>query len=207
MKRVIIVCLVMLLGLLTENQNVSAQVERVVVDSSFITCGNCYLCKVRIEDAANSVEGVVSSQWKATDEKLAIQYDNDVTSAYAVMQAVAAVGHDTELVQAPDDVYDALTGCCLYDRWIDYSFLNIDKNNFYELSIYPNPATEVLNVNLQNAANSVLKLYDLSGKKIKHVDSSRGNNTLNVSDVNSGTYLLVVESDGLVKACNTVIIK
>jgi len=33
-----------------------------------------------------------------------------------VEKAIAAVGHDTENHSAPDDVYEALPGCCLYER-------------------------------------------------------------------------------------------
>ncbi|MBI9033998.1 MAG: T9SS type A sorting domain-containing protein [Bacteroidales bacterium] len=207
MKSVTIGCLILMVGLFSFIQNTSAQVNRAVVDSTFTVCGNCYLCKVRIEDAANAVDGVITSQWKAASEALTIQYDNEVTNSKIVMQAVAAVGHDTELVQAPDDVYAALTGCCLYDRWIDYTFLDIDKNKFYELSVYPNPASEILNVTIPEGSNSVLKLYTLAGKLIKQSQVTQGHNSIGLSDVESGMYLVVIEDNQKTVAVRNLIVK
>jgi Cu(I)/Ag(I) efflux system membrane fusion protein len=78
--------------------------------------GNCGMCKDRIEAAANSLEGVNEASWDSESEMLHLEYDPNWVNKMDVEKAIAAVGHDTENHSAPDDVYENLPGCCLYDR-------------------------------------------------------------------------------------------
>lgn len=77
--------------------------------------GNCDMCKARIEKAAKT-EGVTSATWDSKTDLLTLNYDPSKTSADAVAKKIAAVGHDTEKYKAEDKVYNALPGCCKYDR-------------------------------------------------------------------------------------------
>jgi copper chaperone CopZ len=76
--------------------------------------GNCDLCKARIETAAKSITGVTSAEWIAETKKLHVQFDGAKTNLDAIQKAIAKVGHDTEKYKAPDEVYNALPGCCKY---------------------------------------------------------------------------------------------
>lgn len=76
--------------------------------------GSCEMCKERIEKEANSIPGVTSASYNLEKEQLHFHFDESKTSVDAVSKALAAVGHDTERDKAPDDVYDALPGCCKY---------------------------------------------------------------------------------------------
>jgi len=78
--------------------------------------GNCVMCKDRIEEAANNLEGVVSAVWDMDTKMLHLEYDPSEVKVIEVEEAIAAVGHDTENQRAPDEVYDELPGCCLFDR-------------------------------------------------------------------------------------------
>lgn len=78
--------------------------------------GNCGMCKTRIEKAAKSVEGVSKATWDATKKMLKVTYDDTKTTALKIEEAVAKVGHDTDHVKADNKTYDALHGCCKYDR-------------------------------------------------------------------------------------------
>jgi copper chaperone CopZ len=78
--------------------------------------GNCGQCKTRIEKAAKSVSGVTKASWEAKDEILTVTYDPAKTTTQKIEDAVAKVGHDTDKVKATDKSYDALPGCCKYDR-------------------------------------------------------------------------------------------
>jgi Cu(I)/Ag(I) efflux system membrane fusion protein len=90
--------------------------ESDVIHASFRVGGNCGMCKDRIENAALSLAGVRMANWEIETGILHLDY-----SAEAVLkeihQAVAGVGHDTELEQAPDSVYADLPECCLYERF------------------------------------------------------------------------------------------
>lgn len=86
--------------------------------ASFKVGGNCGMCKDRIEKAALSVSGVTSANWDKKSQTLHLDYNQGVQTD-DIHKAIAGVGHDTEKVKAPDNVYDELPECCLYERF-DY---------------------------------------------------------------------------------------
>ena len=78
--------------------------------------GNCGQCKTRIEKAARSVPGVTKATWVDKDEILTVTFDETKTSVSKIEEEVAKVGHDTDHAKATDKAYNALPGCCKYDR-------------------------------------------------------------------------------------------
>jgi mercuric ion binding protein len=78
--------------------------------------GNCGMCKMTIEKAANSVEGVASAIWDVNQKKIDISFGDGKIDAVAIHKAIAASGYDTEQVAGNDEAYDGLPGCCKYDH-------------------------------------------------------------------------------------------
>lgn len=78
--------------------------------------GNCTMCKSRIEEAAKAVKGVISANWDVNTKMIHLGFDSETTSKNGISKAIARIGHDTELDKAPDDVYNDLPGCCLFER-------------------------------------------------------------------------------------------
>jgi copper chaperone CopZ len=78
--------------------------------------GNCGMCENRIEKAAKSTDGVSKADWDKESKMLVVSFDKSKTSLQKVQKAIAEVGHDTPMVKAKDEVYNALPGCCKYDR-------------------------------------------------------------------------------------------
>jgi len=78
--------------------------------------GNCGMCKTRIDKAANSVKGVSKASWDSEDSMLTVTFDDSKTTTLKIEEAVSKVGHDTDNVKATDKTYNALPGCCQYDR-------------------------------------------------------------------------------------------
>ena len=78
--------------------------------------GNCGMCKMTIEKAANSVEGVASAIWDVDQKKIDISFDDGKIDAVAIHKAIAASGYDTEQVAGNEEAYDGLPGCCKYDH-------------------------------------------------------------------------------------------
>ena len=74
--------------------------------------------------------------------------------------------------------------------------------NIDELNIYPNPAANNLSVDYRAYIDGkvVIELYDISGRKVysKHTRSTLGKNMerINVSNLNSGMYMLRLVVDG-----------
>ena len=78
--------------------------------------GNCGMCKMTIEKAANSVEGVASAIWDVDQKKIDISFDDGKIDAVAIHKAIAASGYDTEQMAGNEQAYDGLPGCCKYDH-------------------------------------------------------------------------------------------
>ncbi|MDY6800211.1 MAG: efflux RND transporter periplasmic adaptor subunit [Bacteroidota bacterium] len=76
--------------------------------------GACEMCKNRIEKAALSVQGVSRAEWNMEDHILHLSFNSKKVNLDDVHKAIAAVGHDTEKINAPDSVYNNLPECCLY---------------------------------------------------------------------------------------------
>jgi copper chaperone CopZ len=77
--------------------------------------GNCGMCKKTIEKAANE-KGIVKADWDIDSNMLTMTYDSAKTNPDAVLKKVAYAGYDSDKFRAPDEAYDALHGCCQYDR-------------------------------------------------------------------------------------------
>lgn len=82
---------------------------------TFTVLGNCGMCKARIESAASRA-AASEAQWSAKDQLLIVRYDPSRTSLDAIQRAVAGAGHDNAGYKAPDEVYEGLHSCCLYER-------------------------------------------------------------------------------------------
>ncbi len=80
----------------------------------FIVGGSCEMCKDRIENAVLSLKGVNSAEWDSETKMIHVSYDSGKVKLIDIHKEIAKVGHDTEKVKAPDEVYNNLPGCCLY---------------------------------------------------------------------------------------------
>jgi len=101
---------VLLLFSLTSLFAMTAKTEKIKV------YGNCGQCKTRIEKAAKSVDGVSQATWNGKNKILTVTFDSTKTTTMKIEDAIAKVGHDTENMKATDKAYNALPGCCKYDR-------------------------------------------------------------------------------------------
>jgi hypothetical protein len=78
------------------------------------------------------------------------------------------------------------------------------------LSVYPNPATNVLNIHADlNLGGYNLEVYDLIGKKIFNQILEGSNNSVNIEKLANGTYLYRItdKQNGLVSQSKFDVIK
>lgn len=78
--------------------------------------GICDMCKSRIEKAAFKTKGVKSADWSIATKSLSLVINENKTDVLTIQQNLAAIGHDTAEVQASDEAYASLHGCCKYER-------------------------------------------------------------------------------------------
>ncbi len=86
-----------------------------VIQEAFVA-GNCEMCAARINKAALSVAGVLSSDWSAETKMLKVSFNNKQTNLKKIEKAIAKAGHDTRKHKAKADTYSELPGCCKYER-------------------------------------------------------------------------------------------
>jgi hypothetical protein len=87
--------------------------------------------------------------------------------------------------------------------WHDDEICDEPQNRFFtqtdiqrpiEISIYPNPANELLNINSPEVSQYILT--DLTGKTIQDGDFIKGINQLNTKEYSEGIYILTVRIGG-----------
>ncbi|ASW75137.1 TonB-dependent receptor [Chryseobacterium piperi] len=90
--------------------------------SQFQVKGNCEMCKERIETAAKKA-GAKAARYSIDSQTLTLETENQ-TSADNILKKVAEAGHDNERFKASDETYEALPGCCHYERNLQLSNTN-----------------------------------------------------------------------------------
>lgn len=118
LKRIFILTIICFLGFQVQaqdkdkNKNISLEVQ-----------GNCGMCKERIDKAALKVKGVKYANWDIPTKTISLVIDENKCTPLEIQKAIAAVGHDTDLETAPDEIYNALPPCC---QFRDPNSINMD---------------------------------------------------------------------------------
>jgi glucose/arabinose dehydrogenase len=94
---------------------------------------------------------------------------------------------------------------------ISDALLSIDENTQNTISIYPNPANTVLNIDFLGTAitnSTTINIFDIQGKLIKSIlkDNIDTFTSINISDLKSGFYILKVKSEDGKKATQKFVI-
>ena len=61
------------------------------------------------------------------------------------------------------------------------------------MSLFPNPATDQLNVVLNQ--DDAIAIYNVMGQQVMNVEGHVGGNTINISSLNAGVYFISAGSD------------
>ncbi|KMQ69973.1 TonB-dependent receptor [Chryseobacterium sp. FH2] len=82
--------------------------------NQFKVKGNCDMCKERIETTAKKA-GAKTAIYSIDLQTLTVETDNNI-STDDILKKVAEAGHDNEKFKTTDATYEALPGCCHYNR-------------------------------------------------------------------------------------------
>ncbi len=81
------------------------------------------------------------------------------------------------------------------------TWVGIDESNIVKASIYPNPANDVLNIDLDGEQNLSVNIIDLTGKTVISEDFGlTTGEVINTSDLVAGMYIVQVVTDGKMAA-------
>ena len=83
--------------------------------------------------------------------------------------------------------------------------LGISENLLENIAIYPNPASTVLNIN--NAKNANIQVFDILGKTIFSQENISVNERINISNLENGTYFIKISMDNAVTTKKFLIFK
>lgn len=91
------------------------------------------------------------------------------------------------------------------DGKVENNSVGIEELNLSDVSIYPNPASDMLNVEFStNDSNYSVAIMDITGRVIDSVSGS-SNVTFPVSNLASGSYMITITTDSGVYTENVVI--
>ena len=77
--------------------------------------------------------------------------------------------------------------------------LSLQQSMTNDLILYPNPTTDVLNLNASYGfENAIYSVFDMNGKRV--LNSRFDSNTIDVSRLSAGNYILRIIDNGLMKA-------
>lgn len=71
-----------------------------------------------------------------------------------------------------------------------------EQNNKGGVSIYPNPTSGLMTLNVKNFNNATVRVFNAIGKEIKHESLNSAYRALDLSDFANGIYIVKVEGEG-----------
>ena len=94
------------------------------------------------------------------------------------------------------------TYCVTYSKENPYVGVQENTNT---LTVSPNPASTYINV--ENAAGSQISVYNIAGQEVMSVEAAEANETLNVSNLNAGLYIVRVVNGNEVSTAKVSIVR
>ncbi len=83
--------------------------------------------------------------------------------------------------------------------------VSIDQAEEGTISLYPNPANDVLNIALQGSEVNEVAVIDIYGKTALRANVAEGSNTLDISALPAGMYFVQLRAAGNVKATQKIV--
>lgn len=114
------------------------------------------------------------------------------TESFGEGMSFASFGEDQN-----NELYIAAAGSGIIYRVIDSNVLSTDTFTIENpISIYPNPATNILNIELSNFQNTdTLNIFDITGKLVRSVPMQNSKSTIAIGDLTAGLYLIQLKDE------------
>lgn len=157
------------------------------VNGIYIDSINFYLADYRF---ANNIDDYIINEWTEVD-LTSINNSNGVDSITFALSSSdnGAYGMNTPAYFCLDDI-DI------------YSFTSVETMAISYVNIYPNPVKNILNIT--NANNSNISIYNLSGKLVYTETLYQENTKINFSNYEQGVYIVSVRTDNEVRTYKIV---
>jgi subtilisin-like proprotein convertase family protein len=122
-----------------------------------------------------------------------------LTSPYQALNAFNNLPANGEWKLQISDPYNG-DGGVVNSFSIDICYINnslgLETNSLSNVTIYPNPTKDILNINIPQAIGvSKLKLYDIQGREVLETITNNTTEVLNIGNLQSGVYMLSIENE------------
>ncbi|MBR9921590.1 MAG: T9SS type A sorting domain-containing protein [Bacteroidetes bacterium] len=67
----------------------------------------------------------------------------------------------------------------------------------YKMEVYPNPGSDMITLEWEGMPNSVIEVFDLTGRRMLSMEASGGRKYINVSEWEAGMYIIRVDGKGM----------
>lgn len=94
------------------------------------------------------------------------------------------------------EVEDA-NGCIGTSNSVNVTGVSISEQEANRFSIYPNPANNFLKIDIEENTNATIEIIDALGRVFIQSEINEKENTINVSQLPSGVYILSLQSNGV----------
>ena len=84
------------------------------------------------------------------------------------------------------------------------SYIGLDEPEFTQLMVYPNPASNTINLSIENAVEVTYEIFDLLGNLVA---SGQTYSEIDISSLVSGSYLLMVQDEGMLRTGKLQVVK
>jgi len=115
------------------------------------------------------------------------------------------IGTDTEIdnitIYWPSGVIDIITDPAINTplEVVEGATLTLENSFVNDLVIYPNPTKDELNISsTENLQNAIYTIFDINGRRV--MNASLTQNTIDVSALNTGNYILRIVSGNQIKS-------
>jgi hypothetical protein len=200
-------------------QKVNAQLGGIKVDPDVSFIGYCTPFIGKMDNTG--IEYIMSGSESGRIYRFTGFQGGDTTLQYPMIDSnysfISGVGVRTAPAIADidgDGMYEMAIGnqfggLFLYKQWVNASVNNTIANTTLDVTVYPNPAKNYIDINLNTpVANADIALLNTTGQKVR-VQSMKGNKTsrLDITGLPSGIYFCIVSSGTLRHTQTVSIIK
>ncbi len=154
-----------------------------------------------LSDPSNAYDGQIAITWNTSTlaSGLTEAWELNFLSG-GTGQPFAYNGVDTDLV--PQNGWDDSTIGISGDGTVNNVLTAINADTDFSFNVYPNPASDFIVVNL--SSDATLTIYNTSGSAIKTLELNSDKNTIDISNMSNGIYLLSIKLNGETKVIKII---
>lgn len=173
-----------------------------------VTGGQQYTFSYYYKDASDNARGRHWASWRTDTAQLidnedilrpATYYPNSAGNGWELVTFNMTAPATATVFRLDFRVYQEAagfdSGTIYYDNVVfGLTALGVNKNDISGLSVYPNPVTNgTFSINSTTGSTKTVVIYDVLGKQVLKTNTT---NSVNVSNLNGGVYVLKITEDG-----------